>query len=130
MKKLFLIFFFLLSGCVLTGTQPDFIYWETPQNMSKSQEILIWNNCGEYSYHILNKEQQKIFDKGNNSWKEVYENKDEHSKYKESFNLYVKYRNQCLYDSGLRFRPPLHWCLAQDGYHNTRTCIENMKYRN
>ncbi|BFQ92709.1 hypothetical protein [Gallibacterium anatis] len=130
MKTSFIILFFLLSGCVLTGTRPDFTYWEAPKNIDKSQEIVIWKNCGDSSYHMLNKDQQKILDKGNEFWKEIYKNKDEYSKYEEAFNIYIKYRSQCLYDFGLRFKPPLHWCLAQDGDHNLKICIENMKYRN
>ncbi|OBX06371.1 hypothetical protein QV08_10470, partial [Gallibacterium salpingitidis] len=80
-------------------------------------------------HYMLDESQKRLFDKGDTSWEEIYKNKNEYKRYREVTRLNEKYYEQCLYDSGFRFRPPLVWCLAQDG-DNTKICMENMKYRN
>ncbi|UXN36047.1 hypothetical protein N8E87_07515 [Avibacterium paragallinarum] len=130
MRIIILLLPLLLSGCYLAnGSPPSFRYWLPPKEMNEEQEKKIWGDCDRKSYDMLDKTQRVLFDKGDTSWDEVYKNRDEYKKYQEVLYLNQKYLFQCLYDSGLRFKPPLRWCLAQDG-NNTKICIENMKYRN
>lgn len=130
MKYIVFIICFLLSGCYLANGSPSsFKFWYAPENISDVKKEKIWNDCDYMAYSILDSNQKKIFDKGNSSWEKVYENKDEYKIFKEAIKLHQRYLFQCLYNSGLYFRPPLKWCLAQDG-DNTKVCMENMKYRN
>ena len=131
MRIVILLFsLFLLSGCYLANGSPSsYIFWESPPNMTKEKDKKISVNCYEDARNSLNDIQKKLFDKGSASWKDVYADKNGYKIFEEAVNLHQKYFFQCLYNSGYRFRPPLIWCLAQDG-NNTRICIENMKYRN
>ncbi|MFC0308678.1 hypothetical protein ACFFHK_03010 [Gallibacterium trehalosifermentans] len=131
MRKIILLFYLLLlSGCYLANGSPSsFKYWYAPENINEMKQEKIWNDCSDMAYSILDSNQKKILDRGKVSWETVYENKDEYKILEDAIELHQRYLFQCLYNSGFRFRPPLYWCLAQDG-DNTRTCIENMKYRN
>ncbi|KGQ62993.1 hypothetical protein P9074_04795 [Gallibacterium anatis] len=129
---IFLISLIFLSGCYLAnGSPPSFTFWQAPEEMEEAQEKKIWGYCDMKSYNMLDESQRMLFDKGDTSWKEIYQNKNEYKKYKEVLHLNQKYLFQCLYDSGLRFRPSWYWCLALDGPgSNMPTCVENMKYSN
>ncbi|WIM84872.1 hypothetical protein QP020_02240 [Gallibacterium anatis] len=130
MRKIFILFSFLLSGCYLANGSPSsYVFWESPKNITEEEDKKIWDDCYDGAIYRLSDIQKKLFDKGSKSWEEVYENESEYKIFEEAVNLHQKYFFQCLYNSGYRFRPPLIWCLAQDG-NNTRICIENMKYRN
>ncbi|NBI41716.1 hypothetical protein GVX86_09720 [[Haemophilus] felis] len=127
MKKFILLFPLFISGCYLAnGSPPAHRFWMKNDGTYEGKE---WEYCSKKSYESLNEYQLRLINKAEDNWKELYQNKEEYKKYREALKIESKVFSQCLYDSGYRFRPPLYWCLAQDG-DNTNICSENMKYRN
>ncbi|WP_406812370.1 hypothetical protein [Histophilus somni] len=117
----------ILSGCYLANGSPNSSnFWK---KVYGTYNIGDWKHCQRESYDKLNSTQRELLDKGDKNWEEVYSNQDEYKLYKEYIDLEDTYFSDCLYTLGYRFRPPLSWCLAQDG-NNTKICINNMKYRN
>ncbi|OOR95008.1 hypothetical protein B0186_11465 [Canicola haemoglobinophilus] len=128
MKKLIFIFSLLLSGCYLAnGSPPDTKYWLRNGKQISFEDIVhcdeqVFPYLGE-RYEYLSRKRQKI------GFIDFSENKDEFEEYENYLNKAFSLVNQCYYNLGYRFQPPLVWCLAQDG-DNTKICLENMKYRN
>lgn len=119
----------LLSGCYLANGSPSsYHYW------LKNDKVITYNDmkfCEKKVYLTLG-ERFKYLSKMMeiNGWISMREN------YRKEYNEYIAYITKaspyisyCYYELGYRFRPPIYWCLAQDG-DNTRICTENMKYRN
>ncbi|MFU2046778.1 hypothetical protein [Avibacterium gallinarum] len=123
MKKIIFLFSLSLSGCYLANGSPDPTnYWVKD---GEKIPFKYFKNCDDFAKAQMGNHYFYLENKFNNSTSDKRED-DEFMKLYRKKNALV---NQCLYDIGYRFRPPLKWCLAQDG-NNTRTCIENMKYRN
>lgn len=127
MKKVIFIFSLLLSGCYLANGSPsETAYWfKNKQKISYSEAKNCLNNVRSKSdkrfFYLLEKEKRNPI--------EFRENREEYQEYSKYLKIEDKLINQCYYNLGYRFNPPLVWCLAQDG-DNTRICVENMKYRN
>ncbi|MFU2089806.1 hypothetical protein ACLSZN_09445 [Avibacterium avium] len=133
MREVMFLSIFLLSGCYLAnGSPPPSTYWiknsvkisyqEAYACYNKSKEIALDKNESKRFSYLENKFKGNPIDMINN-------HKNEYEDYNNLINKISKLNRQCFYELGYRFKPPLKWCLAQDG-DNTRICIENMKYRN
>lgn len=126
MKNLLFTMSLILSGCYLANGSPDsHVFWKKIYGIDDGKD---WKNCRRKSFDSLTSAQREILNRGEKNWEEVYLNKDSYKFYKDAMGLEEKYFASCLYEFGYRFRPPLYWCLAQDG-NNTKICMENMKYR-
>ncbi|MFU2058080.1 hypothetical protein ACLSZY_00380 [Avibacterium volantium] len=113
----------LLSGCYLANGSPGSLnYWVKDGEKAPYKHF---KYCDDFSRSKMSSRYFYLENKFYNSTSDKRED-DEFMKLYRRKDALV---NQCLYDIGYRFRPPLKWCLAQDG-DNTKTCIENMKYRN
>lgn len=127
MSKSILLVSLLLSGCYLANGSPN----ETEYWIKNGKKITYTEkkNCldkahvslGSHFVYLLNK-----FDKDPILF---LDNKLDSKEFSDYLKQESKLISKCYYDLGYRFRPPLYWCLAQDG-DNTNICLENMKYRN
>ncbi|QLB12890.1 hypothetical protein EV697_10827 [Bisgaardia hudsonensis] len=127
MKPLLLLSLTLvLSGCYLANGSPSQTnFWIKNGKVVPYTDI---NTCKINANNILGERYIYLLDKFDNDYMVFRNNTQEYqefSKYTEKQSILI---NECLYQKGYRFNAPLYWCLAQDG-DNTRTCIENMKYR-
>ncbi|KGQ62992.1 hypothetical protein IO48_02745 [Gallibacterium anatis 4895] len=123
MKYIVFIICFLLSGCYLANGPPDSLnYWVKDGGKAPYKHF---KYCDDFSRSKMDNHYFYLENKFYNSTSNKRED-DEFMKLYRKKNALV---NQCLYDIGYRFRPPLLWCLAEGG-NNTKICIENMKYRN
>lgn len=128
MKKVIFLFSLLLSGCYLANGSPgEMNFWVKD---GKKISFEKYNVCAKKVFPSLGDRYIYLYKKKEQlGWIEFYKNKREAEEYDSYLSIAFKFVDKCLYDSGYRFRPPLIWCLAQDG-NNTKICIENMKYRN
>lgn len=137
MKKLVLIFPFLISGCYLANGSPNsYKFWTKD---GKHISYVERQFCFERSKSTLNKKDKERLEYLEDRYKELGYSNDGFSIMRTEYpNEYQEYlylselippNSQCYYDLGYRFKAPLTWCLTQDG-DNTKICIENMKYRN
>lgn len=124
MKLLPIILTLFLHGCYLANGSPSSAsYWfRNGKAISyrdiKACENQVYSSLGERFLYLHRKDE---YDNTISS-----QEREEYSEYLANARKYV---NNCFYNLGFRFNPPLYWCLAQDG-DNTKICIENMKYRN
>ncbi|HJF73755.1 hypothetical protein [Gallibacterium anatis] len=135
MKKinlLLVLLLVLLSGCYLAnGPPPSSTYWVKNGVRISYQEAYV---CYKKSKaKSLDENELKRFTYLENKFKEnpidmINNHKDEYEDYYNLLDKISKLNSQCFYDLGYRFRPPLKWCLVQNG-DSANICIENMKYR-
>ncbi|MGX2975596.1 hypothetical protein ACWIUH_10665 [Ursidibacter arcticus] len=127
MKRFIFMFCFLLTGCYLANGSPsESNYWVKE---GKKISFLEKKNCQVNAYSNFDKRFFYLLEKEEREPIEFRKNELEYQEYLKYLNIESKLISKCYYDLGYRFRPPLYWCLAQDG-DNTRICTENMKYRN
>ncbi|KGQ71296.1 hypothetical protein OA57_03495 [Chelonobacter oris] len=128
MKVLLVLLIFSLNGCYLAnGSPPDTDYW---LKNGKKLSFKDNQNCGNQIFPNLGDRYIYLYKKRHQvGFIEFYKNKAESDEYNFYIEKAFRLLRQCYYDLGYRFRPPLYWCLAQDG-DNTKICMENMKYRN
>lgn len=130
MRKIIFLLPLLLSGCYLAnGAPPATDFWVKNGKKISTEEYSICSNKvypnlgGRYKYLYEKREQL--------GFSEFYKNKEEWDEYYSYLVMATRLIAKCLYEElGYRFKPPLYWCLAQDGADNTRVCLDNMKYRN
>lgn len=124
MKALFVLLIFLLNGCYLANGSPSSVNFWIKNNKKISVEDI--RNCQRKAYSSIGERSLHLYDKFINDETLTNDERKERSGYIKQATHLVR---QCYYDLGYRFKAPLYWCLAQDG-DNTRTCTENMQYRN
>ena len=88
-----------------------------------------WAFCRKQSNDNLSEADKNLLKEGDTNWENLYHRKQDYERYSYLIRKEGAYFRNCIYQLGYRFKAPLYWCLAQDG-DNTRTCTENMKYRN
>ncbi|QLB42029.1 hypothetical protein HV560_03915 [Mannheimia pernigra] len=127
MKNKILLLSFLLSGCYLANGSPnESNYWVKDNNKisytdKKKCKDEVHGTFDERFFYLLNK-----FD---NDYLNLRKNVEEYKEFEVYLEKESQLISQCYYALGYRFKAPLYWCMAQDG-DNTKTCMENMKYRN
>ena len=137
MKLLLVLLVFLLNGCYLANGSPNSTeFWVKDGKRISYEERQF---CFEKNKSKLKKKDKERFEYLKNRYKRLGYSNDGFSIMRTEYpNEYQEYlylsglipsNAHCYYELGYKFRPPIYWCLAQDG-DNTRICMENMKYRN
>lgn len=124
MKKSLVILSLFLSGCYLGNGSPSSVEFWVKNNKSISATE-IWK-CEREVYATIDQRSLALYNKFRNGDRLT---DNEHKEFFNYTELATPLVRKCYYDLGYRFRPPLYWCLAQDG-NNTSICMDNMKYRN
>ncbi|BFQ92711.1 hypothetical protein QRO24_02285 [Gallibacterium anatis] len=120
-----------LSGCYLANGPPSsYNYW-----IKNGRKVSVEDRdkCYLLAIKSLNISERKEFYYLNNKFNEnpinmINNHKSDYEKYSFLIKKVGQQSNQCYYDLGYRFIPPLTWCLVQNG-DSANICIENMKYR-
>lgn len=127
MNKFLVCLTLLLSGCyVANGSPSETEFWMKNGKKISYEDarfcgVKVFSALGD-RYKFLYRKKQEI------GFIEFYKNKTEAEEYDVFLEKAFLALGGCYYELGYRFKGPLYWCLAQDG-NNTKTCMENMKYR-
>lgn len=102
--------------------------------MEKNGEEITYKerkSCVDKAFEEINdKRYMYLKRKHKDNYIELRKNEKEYQEILFYFKKETELIRQCYYELGYRFTGPIYWCLAQDNGHNTKTCMENLKYRN
>ncbi|KGQ71297.1 hypothetical protein OA57_03500 [Chelonobacter oris] len=129
MKKLSIIFPFIISGCYLANGSPSQYKFWVKHHTSVEERKNDWASCRKISNNNFSESDKSLLEKGKTNWENLYSKKQDYEHYSYLIKKKDAYFRNCIYQLGYRFKAPLYWCLAQDG-DNTGICMENLKYRN